>query len=194
MKNQRGNTILIVVAVVGVIAIAIGLAFFSQNQMTAEPTPTPTATPSDTMMKDEATPTEAMMKDDENAGDDSMMNDDDSMTGETPTPTETAMMQSSKGTYEDYDESKLAKANDGDVVLFFKANWCPTCQALDADISMHEVPDGLTILKVDYDTETALKQKYGITYQHTLVQVDADGNMIQKWAGSPTLQSIVEKL
>lgn len=179
MKNQRGNTILIVVAVVGVIAIAIGLAFFSQNQMTPEPTPT--VTPSDTMMKDEATPTEAMM------------NDDDSMTGETPTPTIEAM-QKDPGTYEDYDESKLAKANDGEVVLFFKANWCPTCQALDTDISMHEVPDGITILKVDYDTETALKQKYGITYQHTLVQVDADGNMIQKWAGSPTLQSIVEKL
>jgi len=103
-----------------------------------------------------------------------------------------AMVQ--KGSYEAYSADKLALANEGDVVLFFRASWCPTCRALDADIKGTVIPAGVTILDVNYDTETALKQKYGVTSQHTLVQVDAEGNLIQKWQGSPTLSSVVAKI
>lgn len=105
-----------------------------------------------------------------------------------------AMM--SKGSYEKYDPSKLALANDGKVVLFFKASWCPTCRALDADIkaNLAAIPGGVTILEVDYDNSTELKQKYGVTMQHTLVQVDAQGNLIMKWSGGNTLTALVEKL
>lgn len=105
-----------------------------------------------------------------------------------------AMM--SKGSYGVYDASKLAMAKDGKVVLFFKASWCPTCRALDADIkaSLSDIPAGVTILEVDYDKSGDLKQKYGVTMQHTLVQVDAQGNLITKWSGGGTLESVVEKL
>ena len=105
-----------------------------------------------------------------------------------------AMM--SKGSYEKYDPSKLALANDGKVVLFFKASWCPTCRALDADIkaNLGAIPAGVTILEVDYDNSTELKKKYGVTMQHTLVQVDAQGNLIMKWSGGNTLTALVEKL
>mgnify|MGYP001597709164 CR=1 FL=1 len=102
------------------------------------------------------------------------------------------MMQ--KGSYEAYSAEKLALAAEGDVVLFFRASWCPTCRALDADIKANVVPEGVTILDVNYDTEVALKQKYGVTMQHTLVQVDAEGNLIQKWTGSPSLASLVAKV
>ncbi|MCI0619547.1 thioredoxin family protein [Candidatus Wolfebacteria bacterium] len=97
------------------------------------------------------------------------------------------------GSYEPYTSEKLALANEGAVVLFFRASWCPTCRALDSDIraNLGEIPEGVTILDVNYDTETALKQKYGVTYQHTLVQVGADGTMIAKWTGSPTLEALV---
>lgn len=96
------------------------------------------------------------------------------------------------GTYEAYAPEKLAMANEGDVVLFFRASWCPTCKALDANIrgNLSAIPRSLTILDVDYDNSTALKQKYGVTYQHTLVQVDANGNLIKKWSGSPTLAAL----
>lgn len=114
------------------------------------------------------------------------------MEGETMMSDEGAMMQ--KGSYEAYSADKLAMANEGDVVLFFRASWCPTCRALDADIKTNTVPAGVTILDVNYDTEIALKQKYGVTTQHTLVQVDAEGNLIQKWQGSPTLASVVAKV
>ena len=44
-------------------------------------------------------------------------------------------MMMSAGTYETYDASKLAQAASGkDVVLFFRAPWCPSCQKLHADI------------------------------------------------------------
>ncbi len=102
----------------------------------------------------------------------------------------------SKGSYSVYDASKLAMANDGKVVLFFKASWCPTCRALDADIkaNLASIPGGVTILEVDYDKSGDLKQKYGVTMQHTLVQVDAQGNLIMKWSGGNTLATVVEKI
>ncbi len=100
------------------------------------------------------------------------------------------------GSYEAYAPEKLARAETGDVVLFFHASWCPSCRGLNTDIESHvkEIPEGVTILKTDYDKETELKKKYGITYQHTLVQVDKDGNMIKKWSGSPTLSSLVSQI
>ncbi len=105
-----------------------------------------------------------------------------------------AMM--SKGSYELYDASKLAMAETGKVVLFFKASWCPSCRALDADIkaNLGAIPGGVTILEVDYDKSGDLKQKYGVTMQHTLVQVDAKGNLLNKWSGGNTLTSVVEKI
>ena len=119
---------------------------------------------------------------------DSMMKEDEGMmedTGDT--------MMKKEGSYEPYSAAKLALANEGDVVLFFRASWCPTCRGLDADIRAHlkDIPAGVTILDVDYDNSTTLKQKYGVTYQHTLVQVDREGNQITKWMGSPTLASLL---
>jgi len=100
------------------------------------------------------------------------------------------------GSYEVYAPEKLAKAKDGKVLLFFRASWCPSCKALDADIRAHlkDIPKGVTILEVDYDKYTDLKQKYGVIMQHTLVQVDADGKQIVKWSASPTLASVVSNI
>ena len=103
------------------------------------------------------------------------------------------VMKKSTGRYEEYIPEKIALAATGKVVLFFKASWCETCRGVDKDIIAHAalIPSNLTILKVDYDSSTALKQKYGVTYQHTFVQVDANGNKIDKWSGSPTLAELI---
>lgn len=101
-----------------------------------------------------------------------------------------------KGSYSTYSADKLAMANNGKVVLFFKASWCPSCRALDADIkaNVENIPDGVAILEVDYDSSSDLKKKYGVTMQHTLVQVDADGNLINKWSGGATLSTVAANI
>lgn len=101
-----------------------------------------------------------------------------------------------KGSYEAYSPEKLSFAVQGDVVLFFRASWCPTCRGLETDIlaNLDKIPEGVVILDVNYDTATELKQKYGITYQHTFVQVDEKGNQITKWVGSPTLASLLTNI
>lgn len=104
--------------------------------------------------------------------------------------------ETSAGSYEAYSSEKLARAENGDVVLFFHASWCPSCRGLNADIEKNigSIPAGVTILKTDYDTQTELKKKYGVTYQHTLVQVDKDGNMLKKWSGSSSLAKLLSQI
>lgn len=110
----------------------------------------------------------------------------------TPVATEAAVA----GMYESYAPQQLARAENGKVILFFRASWCPTCRGLDADIraNLRNIPSGVAILNVNYDTATELKQKYGVTYQHTLVQVDAKGNQLAKWTGSPSLAALLAEV
>ena len=133
----------------------------------------------DAMMKADTTETDSMMKEDEA----SMMDKGDTMM--------------KAGSYEAYAPEKVTLASaTHDVVLFFRASWCPTCRAVDADIkaNLSKIPSSLAILDVNYDNSTALKQKYGVTYQHTFIQVDKDGNLIKKWSGSPTLSALVSEI
>lgn len=85
-----------------------------------------------------------------------------------------------------YSQDELVKAQEkGRAVIYFWAVWCPTCQALDKELKerSQELPSDVTILKTNYDTEKELKRKYQIIQQHTLVQVDKNGNEVKKWIG-----------
>lgn len=106
------------------------------------------------------------------------------------------MMNMKSGSYEKYEVSKLAKAENGKVVLFFHASWCPSCKAANEDITknINSIPENLSILDVDYDSSQDLKKKYGVTTQHTFVQVDKNGNMIKKWSGSLTLADLIKQV
>ena len=81
-----------------------------------------------------------------------------------------------------------------DVVLFFNADWCPTCRVADANFSEEAFPAGLTVVSVDFDDNTQLRQQYGVTVQHTFVQVDQAGNEVAKWTGSNTVDQVAGKL
>lgn len=88
--------------------------------------------------------------------------------------------------YVEYSPATLAKAKEsGRTLLFFWAPWCGTCSALDDELKQRssELPKDLTILRTNYDTQSDLKAKYNIITQHTLVQVDKNGNEIKKWIG-----------
>jgi thioredoxin 1 len=98
------------------------------------------------------------------------------------------------GTYltlAEYEEDPSAHAGTK-VVLFFHAPWCPSCRATEQAIGTSGVPDGLTLVKVDFDTETALRQEYGVTYQHTFVQVDPEGTQLARWTGSEDGEAILD--
>jgi len=100
------------------------------------------------------------------------------------------------GSYIDYgayqsDPASFAAA--GDVVLFFNASWCPTCRTTVANLEGAAVPSGLTVVSVDYDSSTDLRREYGVTVQHTFVQVDASGGQLAKWTGSLTADQIAAK-
>lgn len=91
------------------------------------------------------------------------------------------------------DYTKNGAAKDGKTVLFFHAKWCPSCKALDSSLTK-SVPAGLQVVKVDYDAAKDLKKKYGVTTQHTLVQVDASGKQLKKWSGAKDGAAIAAKL
>jgi thiol-disulfide isomerase/thioredoxin len=99
------------------------------------------------------------------------------------------------GAYVDYSQSVIADTA-GTKMLFFHAPWCPQCRALEADIQQNGVPSGVTIIKVDYDTNQSLRQKYGVTIQTTFVRIDDAGNLIEKYVAydKPTINAVVENL
>ena len=49
--------------------------------------------------------------------------------------------------------------------------------------NLDRIPEDVIVLKTDYDSQKELKKKYGITYQHTFVLVDDEGNEIKTWNG-----------
>jgi len=146
----------------------------------------------DKMMKEDA-----MKKDEAMKKDDAMMKKDEVMEdkGGAMMAKGDAMMMKG-GQYVAYDAAKLAFAKEGKVVLFFNASWCPTCKAIDADIkaSLSDIPANTLIMSVDYDSSKDLKVKYGVTTQHTFVQVDADGNSLNKWVGGDTLEKVLSNI
>lgn len=99
------------------------------------------------------------------------------------------------GTYTQYSAEAVANT-PGTKLIFFHAPWCPQCRALEADIQAKGVPAGVTIFKVDYDSNQALRQKYGVTLQTTVVLVDDQGNLVKKYVAydEPTLQSVKDNL
>lgn len=81
------------------------------------------------------------------------------------------------GAYVDYRDG-IIDETPGAKAIFFHAPWCPQCRALEESILSGEIPDGLTIIKADFDSETALRQQYGVTLQTTIVYVGDDGESL----------------
>ncbi len=96
--------------------------------------------------------------------------------------------------YVEYSKDNLEKSSDKRRVLFFYANWCPTCRPADADFkaNLSSLPNDVVVIRVNYnddetDTEEkALADKYKVTYQHTFVQIDENGEVLTRWNGGDT--------
>gem|GEM_PF-823420 len=88
--------------------------------------------------------------------------------------------------YYQYTDSTLQKAQQqGKVVLYFWAPWCSTCTSLDIELQKNQIgiPEGITVLRIEYDNSADLKNKYQVITQHTFVQIDSQGNMVTSWVG-----------
>jgi thiol-disulfide isomerase/thioredoxin len=92
--------------------------------------------------------------------------------------------------------SSVEEYADSKVVLFFYADWCATCKKAreNFEASLGQIPEDLTIVVVDFNTEIDLRKKYGVTVQHTFIEIDNDGEALGKWSGSFTVAEIVEQL
>lgn len=123
---------------------------------------------------------------------DDMANTDQRASETTPQPMNES---TSPGAYIDYSEEAISNTT-GVKILFFHAPWCPQCRALEADIRSKGVPDGVTIIKVDYDTNQALRKKYGVALQTTLVRINDNSELVMKFVAydEPSVEAIKNKL
>lgn len=139
-----------------------------------------------------------------------MMLKDDSTTEKSETPEQEAMEKkdsavektddskmmdkSANSRYVPYSKAVLDQGANNRRVLYFYASWCPTCRPANADFEKNssKIPADVTVVRVNYndpDTdqeEKDLAKKYGITYQHTFVQIDGQGKEVTKWNGGQT--------
>lgn len=99
------------------------------------------------------------------------------------------------GRYTDYSSDQVAAEGYNRTILFFHAPWCPDCRAYESAIQAGTVPDGVQILKVDYDSNQELRKQYGVTVQTSFVAVDSSGNKQTTWVGygkNGSLETILE--
>ena len=103
------------------------------------------------------------------------------------------MVNKTNANYLDYSQEALASTS-GNKVIFFHAGWCGSCKKADKKIAESVTTDNLTVFKADFDTATDLRKKYEVTKQHTFVQVDSQGEMLNKWSGSKNVEDIQSEL
>ena len=164
-----------------------------------------------------------MAKDDAMVKDDTMMTDDDHMVDDMVDEanemmesdsmmTEDDMMMDYSGSvlagssspYLEYNKEDFDKAiaENKIIVLYFYANWCPTCKAEESETyaAFDELDNSNVVgFRVNYkDSETdsdeaELAKKYGITYQHTKI-ILKDGERVLKAPDSWKKDRYIEEI
>ncbi len=98
--------------------------------------------------------------------------------------------------YEPFSEPRYEQLSGSQTfALFFHAPWCPTCRQMEQDIltGLADFPEGTVILKADYDTETELKEKYGINSQSIIVVIDENGDAVDTLV-APSNDKLIETI
>lgn len=109
-----------------------------------------------------------------------------------PSPSPSPSASVAPGRYIAYTADELASA-EGRTFVFFYAPWCGQCVDIDEGILAQGVPDGVTILKADFDSEQALEQHYGVTMRTTFIEVADDGTEVQRFVAydTPTFDAVI---
>lgn len=185
------TTIGILIAIVAVVLIGSGVYLATNNQdnktpqnnennttSSVEPKTSEVATETDSKKEDVASmakKTEEMNKNSE----------DKTTSSETVTTPEKQAVKSAYITLADY-EANMDKYKGAKIVHFFHADWCSVCVGLDAELKagVAQLPENTIVIKTDYDTQSRLKQRYGVTTQTTFVQIDDNRDAVKKWTAA----------
>ena len=96
-----------------------------------------------------------------------------------------------------YSAAALSAAQKADqpVAVHFRADWCPTCRAQDKVLQSLKAEPGLdlTVLSANYDTEKALKRRFKVNAQSTLVVLHGQTERA-RLVGDTTAQGIRDAL
>lgn len=105
--------------------------------------------------------------------------------------------QNQPGTYIDYNESTFASTS-GERIIFFHAPWCFQCREIEKDIkaNLGKIPAGVTIFKIDYDSNQDLRKKYGVKLQTSFVKFDASGKVTENFVAydEPTFANLEKNI
>lgn len=166
--------------IIGAVVLILGVGYLVTNNA-EEPTTATQKTTTEDVSETEAVVTEGASATEEPVAD------------EVATAEEASTADAAPGVYTTYDADTIAQSDAEHILLFFHATWCPSCKALDADIvaNADSIPAGVEIYKVDYDTSTALKRQYGVTTQHSIIEITASGEALSSISHPLTLEGVL---
>lgn len=98
----------------------------------------------------------------------------------------------SGGVYTDYDISALPST--WTIVLFFHADWCPSCVRAEKNFQASGIAKWVILIKVDYDSHKDLREKYGIRAQTSYAHIRPDGSLITSRVGSLSMEDILKHI
>lgn len=161
--------------IIGAIVLIIGVGYLVTNNA-SEPT---------TVTQEATTETEALATEETTITEESV--------DEVATTDLAAVEAAAPGVYTAYGADTIAQSDAEHILLFFHATWCPSCKALDANIvaNAYSIPAGVEIYKVDYDTSAALKRQYGVTTQHSIIEITASGEALSRISHGLTLEDVL---
>lgn len=98
------------------------------------------------------------------------------------------------GIYDDLDTDRFDLYEKN--ILFFTAQWCPSCLEADERFtqSASGIPSGVALWRVDYDAHEDLRNTYHIDAAHMFIVVDIEGNELQRWSGSMTIDDVITEI
>ena len=87
---------------------------------------------------------------------------------------------------EDYSDAKFnSLKGKSPVAIFFHASWDPISRLMDTNLSTKgdKLPQGITVLKADFDKETKLEKEYNVAQQATWIIFDKSGKEVARNPG-----------